>query len=1288
MKLTKTQEGILNAEEVVGGAISNICGATFFTQRYSVEKLNTAVNTVVRINDAFRLHFDKKTKTQWVEEYRWQDYETVCFDSQADFELYARKFAAAPMDFAVSLFDLKIVEVNGKRGLLYVLHHVICDAWSLSLLRWQLHQILEEEIIPHSFSFMDYCRGLSSYYNSRRFGADRSYFLSQFRGHKEDLPAIDPPARSFQSSSLTFEIPSDLSDKIKNYLEKDGVSQFVLLLAAFGICYSKRHNDAGCFYVGTTILNRTTEKDLRTIGPYIDDVPLLFDLQGGLNAREVLRNTEEMVFNAFRHHRFNYPMLQEEIRGETSDPRLYDVIFNYQAEYEILGDYPAQWFQTGRQYEPLQIHIDHRNDSNKLMVTYNYLLEKYSDRDVERLHRHYMNVLGSVTGNDEQPVRGISLMDREERTAVEKLSRGRIRQLPEKSLYHLIEEQESGSVVDGATGSEYSLSALKRDAEKIDATVRAVRETKRVIAVICERSYAELAAIYGVIRGGNAYLPISPEFPPERIASILGISSCDTVLTQRKYRHLAPGAMVIEDILSGQGSGGQDSGGQDSGRQGSSGQGSDGQGPGGQESGGQGAGGQDPSPALPIAALPEDLLYVIFTSGSTGQPKGAMISNRSAVNRILWMADRYFSPETTVMLKTPFTFDVSVWEIFGFAVAGFRLYILPPLDHYRQDRVIDHIYRGKVTDIHFVPSVFSSFLDALDDQGAQDAQGSQGSPDVQGVQDVQDALDAQGSPDVQGILEEGGSKTDSLKNIFLSGEALPASLVRRAPALVHNLYGPTECAVDVTYYDCTGTETDPVPIGYPVDNCRMYILNRNLQPVPVGVKGQICIAGVPVGIGYIRDPARTAERFVPDPYGAGQMYLTGDIGYWNDDGAIVYVGRNDRQVKINGQRIEPEEIETALMQLVPEAAVIVEEGRLIAFYTGKESASLRKELGGILPGYMIPHSFTHVKEMPRMASGKIDRSALRQIPREERKYEPPVNETERKLCALFSEVLKKESVGRSDSFFDLGGTSLDMLSLLCRPPLDQLSPPDFMTHSSPAELAALLGSTEAAASLVPLYLPDQPFHSGIILFPYAGGDAAAYTALVAEFKKRKAPAALYFLSWGENLDGARTRILELAGEMEIRFYSHCAGSAIAMKLLEQLNGPQMTVGRYFAGADIPPARAENIWKTISDRELMKILSRAGLPQLPQDRMEDLIIRFRSNTEEYFEFLGSRREKIPCRVTLILSRKDLFTQDYQNAVDRWSQYVVAVGDVHYIDSPTHYFQSTEAAALADILLSED
>lgn len=888
-------------------------------------------------------------------------------------------------------------------------------------------------------------------------------------------------------------------------------------------------------------------------------------------------------------------------------------------------------------------------------------------------------------------------MDEAEKAAMEKLSRGGMRALPEKSLYHLIEEQTGGSVVDGE--NEYSLSDLKRDAAKIDAAVRRknrgeaggeTREEKRVIAILCERSYVELAAIYGVIRGGNAYLPISPEFPPERIEAILGISGCDTVLAQRKYRHLVSGALVMEELLDQ----------------------------------------PDPSPTLPAAALPDDLLYVIFTSGSTGQPKGAMVSNRSAVNRILWMADRYFSPETTVMLKTPYTFDVSVWEIFGFAVAGFRLYILPPFDHYRQDRVIEHIRRGKVTDIHFVPSVFSSFLN---------------------------------------VLEESGEELDTLKNIFLSGEALPASLVHRAPVPVHNLYGPTECAVDVTYYDCTGTETDPVPIGFPVDNCRMHVLDRDLQPVPAGVRGQICISGVQVGRGYLHDPARTAERFVPDPFGPGDMYLTGDIGYWNDEGAIVYVGRNDRQVKINGQRIEPEEVETALTQLVPEAAVIVEDNRLIAFYTGGERPSLRKELGRILPAYMIPHSFTHVKEMPRMSSGKTDRGALMKIPREERTCEAPVNGTERAICALFAEVLQKEKVGRNDSFFDLGGTSLDLLSLLSSPLLEQLSPPDMMTHSSPAELAGLLDSRavpagnraealsdsrgegteapvkpvgsgvndlsdsrgEAAGPLMPLYLPDRPFRTGIVLFPYAGGDASAYTALVAEFRKRQAPAALYFLPWAEDpdicenldactdkspgsdedpgsrkspdtcerldhcgspdiwdsLDAAQAQIRKLAERMEIRFYSHCAGSAIALKLLEKLNASQRIVSRYFAGADIPPSRAENLWEAVSDRELMDILSQAGMPELPEDRAYDLIARFRSNTREYFDFFGSRREKVPCRVTLILSRNDLFTRDYRDAVDRWSQYVTGVESVHYIDAPTHYFQAAEATVLADILLSD-
>ncbi|MDO5132788.1 MAG: condensation domain-containing protein, partial [Eubacteriales bacterium] len=714
MQLTKTQEGILNAEEIVGGAVSNICGAVFFTRQYSAEELNTAVNTVVRINDAFRLHFDRRTRTQWVEEYRWRDYDTVCFDTQADFERFAGEYAAAPLDTARALYDLKIVQIGGKTGLICVLHHMMCDAWSLSVLRWQLRRILEDKSAPPSFSFLEHCEEAQAYFDSRRFAGDRVYFLRQFHECKDRLPAVDPQPGDYQSGSLTFELAPGLREKISRCLERAGVSEYVLLLTAFGICYSRTRDCAGCFYIGTTVLNRTTEKDLHTIGPFINDIPLLFDLRDGQSAGEVLRDTDERVFNAFRHHRFNYPMLQEAIRGETPDPRLYDVIFNYQAEYETPDDAAtAQWFRNGAQYETLQIHIDHRNDRGKRMITYNFLAERYTEKDIEKLHRHYMNVLESIITDDSRTVRDIPLMDEAEAAEIAAFSKGRPRPLPEKSLYDLIEEQQEGSIQDGE--EEYSLSDLKRDAEKIDAAVRrreaaagclekaaaavraektgdtactkktdnaaraektgaVVRAGKRVIGVICDRSYAELAAIYGIVRGGNAYLPIAPEFPPERINEILGISRCDTVLAQRKYRHLAKDALVIEEILDGSG----------------------------------------PPQPLPAAAKPDDLLYVIFTSGSTGAPKGAMVSNRSAVNRILWMADKYFTSDTVVMLKTPYTFDVSVWEIFGFAVAGFKLYILPPYDHYRQDRVIEHICRGNVTDIHFVPSVFGSFLDALE----------------------------------------------------------------------------------------------------------------------------------------------------------------------------------------------------------------------------------------------------------------------------------------------------------------------------------------------------------------------------------------------------------------------------------------------------------------------------------------------------------------------------------------------------------------------------------------------
>lgn len=1217
MRLTKTQEGLLNAELVAGGPISNVCGATFFMRPFSAGQLNAAVNTVLRINDALRLRIDPRTRTQWLEEYERQEFDSLQFEDQEAFETYAQSYAEAPLDPAGRLYDVKIVLIGDKAGLIYKFHHIVCDAWSLSLLRWQLYEILEKKADPVAFSFAEYCDKELEYLNSKRFEKDRVFFTSQYEKNRDRVFHPDCYAQNYAAGSIGREIPSDLVSDMNAYTKKAGISMFVFLLGAFAVCYSKQHDDAGCFYLGTTVLNRTMEKDLHTIGPFINDIPLLIELDcDGTGEKAVLR-TEEIVMDAFRHQRFNYPMLQEEMLRQGSDIRLFDVIFNYQAEIEVLDGYQAQWYQNGVQVEPLQIHVDHRNDGSKLMVTYNYLAEKYSSRDIDRIHKHYMNVLKQIVADDQRPLASVSLMDQEETEQILSFSQGEKAPLPEKSIYSLFEEQHAGQIMEG--GKYYSLDELRRDAEKIDA---AVHGQKRVIGVICDRSYIELAAVYGIVRGGNAYLPISPDYPSDRIRLMLQAAACDTVLVQKKYQSLVPGSIAVEDILSA----------------------------------------PDPAGVPPVSAGPDDTLYVIFTSGSTGTPKGAMISNCSAANRVLWMCKRYFDRDTVIMLKTPYTFDVSVWEIFGFALGGFTLYILPPDDHYRQDRVLDHIRKGKVTDLHFVPSVFTHFLEAL---------------------------------------KKDGGTVPSLKNIFLSGEAMTAGMADASPVPVHNLYGPTECAVDVTYYDCHEREEDPLPIGKPIDNCRIYVLDRKLCLLPAGTAGQICIGGIPVGQGYMNDPVRTETAFKDDPYGEGRLYLTGDLGYWREDGCLVYIGRNDQQIKINGQRVEPGEIETALSAFVPAAAVTAEKGHIIAFYTGPEKTDLRREMSGVLPLHMIPHMFVHVDGMPLTESGKIDRRALLSLPRKKAPAAAePVTRKEHIVTDTVREVLSLSCVSMEDNFYDIGGDSLSAVHILSRLQEQgyELPVPVFLrceTLSEAAEKMEELSCSGTAGSaperektsvIMPLYVPQDGASAAIVLFSFAGGNETAYISLVAEFRKRHADTALYYCPWTEEYDRAEADLRSLAGRYPLSFYSHCAGAVTAMKLLDRINKGSRGVSRYVIGANIPPADTHNIWDDMTDEAVLAVLQHAGMPDMPETQRRDMLLRFRDNTREYFGYFCENKKKTPVDITLVLSTEDLFTQDFPSARDLWGRYVDRVGEILLFDWQTHYFQSAQAARLADILLS--
>ncbi|WP_050491844.1 non-ribosomal peptide synthetase [Pseudomonas putida] len=474
----------------------------------------------------------------------------------------------------------------------------------------------------------------------------------------------------------------------------------------------------------------------------------------------------------------------------------------------------------------------------------------------------------------------------------------------------------------------------------------------------------------------GAYVPVDPDYPAERVRHMLSDSAPVAVLVHAATRHVPDTGLLIDlDAPSWSGL---------------------------------------PADNPVVAALtPQHLAYVIYTSGSTGLPKGVMNEHAGVVNRLLWMQDAYgLHADDVVLQKTPFSFDVSVWEFLWPLQTGARLVMARPGGHRDPEYLREVIAREGVTTLHFVPSMLDVFLSSAANTAAVHAPKTAPSP--------------------------------QLARVLCSGEALPGSLVRRFHAQLptvelHNLYGPTEAAVDVSAWHCQSAP-DNTPIGTPIANTTLYVLDEQRQPVPQGVAGELYIGGVQVARGYLNRAELTAERFIDDPFSTrpgARLYRTGDLARHLPDGTIEYLGRNDDQVKLRGLRIELGEIQAGLTALagINEAVVVARDQRLVAYYTGEQQPveTLRTALLAHLPEFMVPALFMHLDALPLSPNGKLDRKAL-PTPEaiEERPFEAPEGETENLLAALWRELLGVERVGRHDNFFELGGHSLLAVTLTSR----------------------------------------------------------------------------------------------------------------------------------------------------------------------------------------------------------------------------------------------------------------
>ncbi|MEV0007135.1 amino acid adenylation domain-containing protein [Streptomyces sp. NPDC047973] len=710
-------------------------------------------------------------------------------------------------------------------------------------------------------------------------------------------------------------------------------------------------------------------------------------------------------------------------------------------------------------------------------------------------------------------------------------------------------------------------------------------------------------------------------------------------------------------------------------------------------------------PAGPDAG---DIAYMIYTSGSTGRPKGVPNTHRAIVNRLLWMARTYeVGAADAVLQKTPTGFDVSVWELFLPLLTGARLVVAKPGGHKDAAHLRDTIAGRGVTLAHFVPSMLDVFL-----------------------------------------AEDDVERCASLRRVVCSGEELAPHTARAFTArLPHcalaNLYGPTEAAVDVTSWECAG-DLATVPIGAPVDNTRLYVLDDALRPVPLGTPGELHIGGVQVSLGYHRRPGLTAARYVPDPFGppGSRLYRTGDLARWRADGQLEHLGRIDQQVKIRGLRIEPGEIEEALRAepAVAATAVVVREDnpgdkRLVAYLVledGTEEpdpADLRTALRRTLPDYMVPAAFVVLDALPLSPNGKLDRRALPapQARRTGGAMAAPETETERILAEIWAEVLTLPEVGVDDDFFDLGGHSLLATQVVARARkrlpdagAQPVSVMDLFTCRTVRELAALadLDASERGPSKL-LHRLTRPTGTGTrtlsyVCVPYGGGSAVVYQPVADELPDG------YDL-WSVAIPGHDVGVTEAHLEFEvlaekiadevrervegpIALYGHCGvGSALTVAVARLLEASGRVPEAVYIGAQFPFARPRSrllgalsrvsaLEPLLGDRVYVNWLRSMGaeVGELDDAQMKFIIGNMRADSkaaEEYFTKVlaeveaGGARLRAP--VISVVGNRDPATDFYQERYREW-QMLAESSALAVLDEGGHFFLKYRANELAEIL----
>ncbi|MHC4454639.1 MAG: non-ribosomal peptide synthetase, partial [Planctomycetota bacterium] len=766
------------------------------------------------------------------------------------------------------LFSCALIKLeNDEHILLLVNHHIISDAWSMAVFFQEISTCYEaivkqtSPILPElPIQYADYSIWQNEWMKSEELQHQLSYWKKQLQGATPllklptDYPR--PAVQTFSGAVESIKLSSELTESLKIISRRENATLFMTLLAAY-IVFLFRYTNQEDISIGIPIAGRTKTETEKLIGPIINTLVLRISSFSNKTFKELLNTVRQVTLKAYENQDLPFEKLVEELQPERN--LSYTPIFQTMFNYRNVPDKPRQIngitlapFEIGRTTSKFDLTLDVTEVDEGLFVLFEYDTDLFRPDTITRMAEHFQILLEGILNNPEQSISRFPLLTEAEQQQLLVWNQTETDYPKDQTIVDLFQaqvEKTPDNVAVVFEGQALSYQTLNMKANQLAHYLMTLGVGDETLVGICvERSLEMVIGLLGILKAGGAYVPLDPNYPLSRLQFMLEDSEVKVLLSQSHLLERLPVSTAKVVCLD-----------------------SDWE---------QIAAGSEENPLRQSG--PENLTYVIYTSGSTGIPKGVAIEHKAVVNQMYWKQDLLrLDNNGLVLQKTPYSFDVSAWELFLPLIVGARLLLVKPEGHKDHAYLVKLIQEHNVTILSFVPSMLQIFLES------------------------------------KGIEE-----CVSLKFVLCGGETFSYELREKfnncLNAKLYNLYGPTESTIDASYWDCSQSlSQNVIPIGHPISNTRLYILDKNLQPVPIGVPGELFIGGIGLARGYINRPESTAEKFIVNPFEKDpkeRLYKTGDMACYLPDGAINFLGRIDNQVKVRGFRIELGEIESFMVQ--------------------------------------------------------------------------------------------------------------------------------------------------------------------------------------------------------------------------------------------------------------------------------------------------------------------------------------------------------------------------------------